>query len=495
PRYVAIDATGGMGSWLNVPLRIERRYEDYEVEGGTPKPEGSTFRPAGTVRRRELDSIADPVRRKAVADSIEKARDECIDEATDRDRPDGVSRSEHRRQMRSEIRRCVRRDRDDSNLIVKIPEDSAALLTHPELGEPILAMGDLIDETELQSLGDALGALPKTPWTAQVQLPRGVSSLLQHARYNRVEALSLGASGKLDLGRLQVDGLARIGLADGVPNAELSVSRRSPNAAMALTGYRRLATANPETRPFGLVNSSTALFSQRDDGEYFRTLGVEWTAANTNSGWWSLRLYYERQRPAQVETSASLPHLFDGSKLFRPNFQADSATQAGASLTLRGTKAVSRTLTLGAEANLQGGTGDFDFGRSSVTLRAFLAPPGPLAGAMTVSAGTSTGEVPLQSRFYLGGPATLRGYDGGVLAGSAYWTGRIEVGNAFPAARITAFSDIGWAGDRDRFGDGKPLLAVGIGASFLDGLVRIDLARALRAPTGLRLDFYFDGIL
>ncbi|MEZ4586369.1 MAG: hypothetical protein R2909_08225 [Gemmatimonadales bacterium] len=46
PRYVAIDATGGMGSWLNVPLRIERRY-DYEVEGGTPKPEEWQHLPAG----------------------------------------------------------------------------------------------------------------------------------------------------------------------------------------------------------------------------------------------------------------------------------------------------------------------------------------------------------------------------------------------------------------------------------------------------------------
>ena len=39
------------------------------------------------------------------------------------------------------------------------------------------------------------------------------------------------------------------------------------------------------------------------------------------------------------------------------------------------------------------------------------------------------------------------------------------------------------------------LCGAGIGASFLDGLVRIDLARALRAPTGWRVEFYFDGLL
>jgi len=36
---------------------------------------------------------------------------------------------------------------------------------------------------------------------------------------------------------------------------------------------------------------------------------------------------------------------------------------------------------------------------------------------------------------------------------------------------------------------------VGIGGSLLDGLVRMDIARALRAPTGWRLELYVDGII
>jgi hypothetical protein len=34
-----------------------------------------------------------------------------------------------------------------------------------------------------------------------------------------------------------------------------------------------------------------------------------------------------------------------------------------------------------------------------------------------------------------------------------------------------------------------------VGASLIDGLVRMDLSRALRAPTGWRFDLYFDGRL
>jgi hypothetical protein len=42
---------------------------------------------------------------------------------------------------------------------------------------------------------------------------------------------------------------------------------------------------------------------------------------------------------------------------------------------------------------------------------------------------------------------------------------------------------------------GRPLYAVGVGASFLDGILRVDLARGLAAPKGWRVDLYVDAIL
>jgi hypothetical protein len=65
-RYAALDGIGNMGSWLGIPVKFERVYSDYEVEGGTPPPEGSTFRPAGTRARAHPDSVAvDEVARQA----------------------------------------------------------------------------------------------------------------------------------------------------------------------------------------------------------------------------------------------------------------------------------------------------------------------------------------------------------------------------------------------------------------------------------------------
>ncbi|HEX9893347.1 MAG TPA: hypothetical protein VGA78_05455 [Gemmatimonadales bacterium] len=492
PRYMALDAAGKMGSWLGVPVRLERVYEDYEVEGGTPPVPGSTFRPAGTVRRRERydDTPADSTERRRVADSTSAAVKECIDRETRRLNSEGWKG----RAYRQELRRCWRRP-SDSSLVVIVPADTAALLVSPELGEPILQMGDLISEAEIRSLSGAIGDLPGTPWGARVQLPSGVGALLQHARYNRIEALSLGVSGTLDLGPAAVRGTARLGVADLVPNADLSLLRTTSSARLGLTAYRRLATANPDARPFGPINSVLGFLAQRDDGEYYRTLGLELTAQNTNSGWINARVFLQRERPAEVETNASLPHLFDKSNLFRSNFVADSATQLGGSVTVRGSRALSHAVALGGETTVDGATGDFDFGRAAGTVRLFVTPSGPLAGAVSVSAGTSTGTVSNQGRFFLGGPGTLRGYSGGVLAGPAFWSARAEVGNSFPAARVTVFGDAGWAGERSQFSTGRPLIGAGVGASFLDGLVRFDLARGLRDPKGWRLEIYVDGIL
>ena len=89
----------------------------------------------------------------------------------------------------------------------------------------------------------------------------------------------------------------------------------------------------------------------------------------------------------------------------------------------------------------------------------------------------------------------MRGYDGLAAAGEAFWRGRVELANGLPFPRLALFSDVGWAGARAQYFRGRALMAVGVGASVLDGLLRADLARALRSPTGWRLDLYVDAIL
>lgn len=491
PRYVAIDAVGSMGSWLDAPFKIERVYQDYEVEGGTPPDPSSTFIPAGRSRWVTRDGTPiDSAARERRADSVRTAIADCVEAA----RTTADTLDETGRRIRVRVRQCRRID-GDSNLTVVVPTDTMAMLTSTALGEPILQMGDLITEEELVGLRDAIEGLPDRPWERRIELPSGLGALLRNARYNRIEALSLGLAGAAEFGRLRLEGVARLGMADLKPDLTASLVRQTVGRRWAITGYRRLATANPAARPFGPVNSSMALFAGRDDGEYFRTRGVELTADDTDASRWSFRAWHQQERFAEVETDASLPGLFDGDRLFRINIIADAATQSGASLTVRAARPLSRSVTLGGETTIDGATGTFDYGRAAFTVRAFITPASRLAAAVSLSAGTSRGTVPVQSRFYLGGGATLRGYPGGAAAGDAFWLVRAEVGNTFPAARLIAFTDIGWAGSRANFGTGSSLPSVGIGGSFLDGLVRIDIAHGLKEPGGTRIEIYFDGML
>ena len=500
PRYLAVDLEA-QAAVIRVPAKFERTYENYRVQGGTEPPPNARP-PAGSVRRINEDSIYRSMDPDTLAARIERCVQEIVDSAVAqraRDRAEGRNVVEISVRPGRYQRRCRRNMvRGDERWPVQVQlanGDTAALLHGADLGEPILQMGDVMSEAELRELGREIGAIPQQPWQARPKLPLGVGAVLKNARYNRVEALSLGINGSVDFGRLQLDGLARIGVADLEPNFEIGLARPARNARYRSGAYRRLEAANPDTRPFSVMASFGALFLQRDDGEYYRALGAELTGENTNAGWWSWRLYTQRERPAGVHTQIGLPHALNNDKGFRPNIVADLATQAGGSLTLRGSRVLGRNVLVGAEATIDGATGTFDYGRGNGAVRTAITGVGPLAIGIEVGAGTSTGGLPVQHRFYLGGPATLRGYTGGAAAGDAFWRGRLEAATQLPVARLAVFGDAGWAGDRAMFSSGRALPSVGVGASFLDGIIRLDLARRLRSPQGWRFDFYLDGIL
>ena len=79
--------------------------------------------------------------------------------------------------------------------------------------------------------------------------------------------------------------------------------------------------------------------------------------------------------------------------------------------------------------------------------------------------------------------------------GTSFARVKVELAREVGAARWAVFSDWGWAGERSDFDLDEGLLSAGAGLSILDGLIRIDLARAVRAPTGWRLELYLDSVL
>ena len=457
PRLIAMDAVATAGSFLQVPMRYERLYDEYEVGGDTaaslaPRP------PAATP----------------VEDSI--ARAAC-----------------HERQEREKI--SCRCDNGRCQVFaVNLPTDTAALLASTSLPPPFGSANDtLISAGEMEQLTRGVGSLPQVPWQLHARPLRwGLG------RYNRIEGLALGAKGELDLGRLTLDGTGRIATTDATLDLQGGVLRETGNTRFRLGGFYRLAAVDPTARSLGIGNSLNALVLGRDDGDYFRATGAELTVIPpvTLPQTFSVRLYVERQRRAIKRTDFSIPNLINDINVFRPNISADSADQFGASVTFRAQRGIDPERTMvTSDVTIDAATGTFDFGRASTTLRV-TAPLGPrIAGAIELAGGISTGRVPIQSHWYLGGPGTLRGYDGAATTGDAFWRARAELANRWPAARVVLFSDVARADQRERLSLANPLASVGVGVSFLDGLFRVDLARAFTSPTGWRLDIYSDAAL
>jgi hypothetical protein len=60
-------------------------------------------------------------------------------------------------------------------------------------------------------------------------------------------------------------------------------------------------------------------------------------------------------------------------------------------------------------------------------------------------------------------------------------------------ARPVVFYDAGWAGRRDDWRHpGRPLSGAGVGASFLDGLIRLDVAKGIRPERGVKAYAYLE---
>jgi hypothetical protein len=458
PRLMAIDMEANLGMMAGMPVRFERSYADYEVQASATPQQA----PVSVLAQR--DTAAGGICRR----EAEAAGEVC----------------------QCEGNRC-RRWRVD------VPADTASLLTSPDLPPP-LAEGNarLITGEEVESLARVLTPSLGRMGDFRPDLTTQVAGL-RMLRYNRVEGLSIGARADVAWGPLAIDGEARIGVADLEPNVEIGVARESLARRLRIAGYRRLTPFDPTARVFGLGASLNALLFGRDEADYFRATGAELTSGPVRDDRWAFawRLFGEHQHAVSRNTQFTLARAWD-SDPFGEVRAADDADQAGLGVSLSrdfgGDRSPAR-LTLGT--GVEGQTGTFGFGRGQLFARLGAPSLGRFALALEAAAGTTTGDVPLQGQWYLGGPSTVRGYRGALIGGEAFWRARAEVATPLPAARLVLFSDAGWVGARDAWDFDPPLLSVGVGASFLDGLVRLDLARALRAPTGWRVDLYLDAAL
>lgn len=382
-------------------------------------------------------------------------------------------------------------------MAIRVPCDTALLVNSPDLPPSIYDPGEAIfGSAERDELLKALDFSLQAAWAPQ---PIRWRYGLGLTRYNRVEGLSSAFGANLELGKgFAVDGLVRLGTGDWEPNVDLGLSRSNGRDTWRAGAYRRLAVMSdwgPEPSFGGLG----ALLFGRDDGFYYRTTGAELERSAARGGGLSVRLFAEHDHPVSATTSFNVANAFGSASEFGPNIDAERGNTFGLAirdarsfgLDPAGWRALTNVLVEGGWFAADTGEGR-GFSRAAADLTVSRGLGGRVAAALTVAGGLAD-NAPVQRFFFLGGTPTVRGQLAGTAVGEAYWLARLELGGARGAVRPAIFGDIGWAGPRDLWNHpGRPLSGAGVGLSFLDGLIRADLARGIYPREKFRFDAYFE---
>lgn len=486
PRAQAAEGEMQVG-FMRVPVRLEESFDYAVVNGLTEElPE---------IRDVRIELVRDSV----IADSLGLSGSERRDWLRERRRERRIAQREAGDQPACDDGATERLSHQSRHngivpLLVRTPCDTVALVGSPSLPPSIYAPGEeVFSKTDLEEMQRMIGFSAQAGFGPQrpTLLWGPTRNLL---RYNRVEGLSAGIGARQELGQgLALEGLAQIGIADLQPNAELSLSRSDGARTVRIGAYRRLVAANDWGTPLGFGSSLNAVLFGRDEGFYYRALGAELAGTGIRGSRFEWRLFAERHDAAEVETHFSLANALHGLR-FIDNIAADDATLVGVGARLTRTFGLDpQKVRLFGDIRLEGGSGDFTYGRAAVDATLSRSITSRLAGALTAGGGTTLGEVPVQRLWYLGGTQTVRGQTAGTAAGDAYWLARAELGGAFVAARPLVFFDLGWAGDRaDWRNPGQPMSGAGIGASIMDGLLRFDVARGIRPRERWTANLYFE---
>jgi hypothetical protein len=417
--------------FLRVPLRVEQGFEYAEVRvshGDTTQGATATAATAGATPGQPLPSAARP----------------------------GV--------------------RNGGRLVWLLPvADSAALADPRRLRDSASGpAGARLPAGDFHDRSTRLGAI-RPRWNPRAPEFRHLSDLA--GRYNRVQGPSVRFGTLQELPLLSLEASIRVPLAEPIPEGEVTLTPAGGSGHPRLSLYRRLTAANEWDDPLGLGNSLSALLLARDDGLYFRTTGLEVVGGSHELAW---RIFDERQSSAHRHVSFTLPALFSGKLLTDRPLQAETGRSLGASLRSRRLTELPAGWRLGSDARLEVATGDAAYGRLALDVTGTRAIGRGLALALTAGAGGSAGHLPIQRLWYLGGSQSVRGFNPGDAAGRGYWRIRGELGLSSPGLRPALFTDLGAAADHMPWQrTGPTLVATGVSLSFLDGLIRLDFARAL----------------
>lgn len=326
--------------------------------------------------------------------------------------------------------------------------------------------------------------------------------LPEFLRYNRVEALGLGLSGRYQIPRRpfwSLGGGIGFGVADLELKGRLDLRYDAPGKRAQLAGYSELhlmgSALTDDKRAYGAF--LRAFFLGRDDADYYRssgaalTLGRRWGrfGARLGAGW-------EDQRSVEKNTDIAIPSIWQDT-VFQPNPPVDEGDYWRGDLEATyyigdWTRPTDRAeLALGVEAGTGSGSRDYLQPRARFEGRVDFGDL--VAMAFKTRGGWTSGTVPFQRQWGIGGLETVRGFVYGTRRGDSFWFAQIELSPRRKAITPVVFGDVGWAGDTNDWPGSDPLWSFGAGASFLYGILRADFV--FPEAKEVWFELYFAGAL
>ena len=477
PKLQVLEAGAQVGM-MRVPVQVEQKFRYASVNGldslpAFPRPAVRYVSLRDSLRKAGVDST----KRDSLLRDFRLARDSTAKAQRAKD----CATSGTYTRMQTRYNGALQ-------MAVQMPCDSTKLASSPEFVGSLLGSGESVFGTsDIEDLKKALNFDLQAAWMPQKPV---ITWGLGLTRYNRIEGFSTGAQASMTLGRGYTALVgARGSWADRQLNGDLNLERTNGRSTVRGTLFRRLAVASDFGSPLSFGSGLASLLYAGDEGFYYRAWGAELTGTTPRLGRTEWRLFAEQQWNAPVETRFT---LFRGANDDRvlPNVIADKAVEAGASVRVQNSWGLDPSRwRASVDVRAEGAAGDFDYGRGLLDLTVSHGLPYGAELAVTASGGGIAGTAPAQRAFQLGGLHTVRGIRPGTMSGSAFWMGRGELALSRRIVKPVLFGDVGWAGDRQNFSSpGRLMSGVGVGASVMDGMIRLDVARGLWPQKAERVD-------
>ena len=310
-------------------------------------------------------------------------------------------------------------------------------------------------------------------------------------RFNRVQGASIGLGYQIEQPWSAYSSLfltARYGFSDRRPTARLSFVRDAPVGKLAISAYRDISESDPFSRGLSMGNAIRALFSARDEADYYLATGglVSFETSVSKSAELTVSARLDRHRSIEKKSSAWIHEIYDNGE-FPENPAVSEGWHTGVMGRVDGVFRRARWgLALEGLTSIEGG---------DMTARAYgewRQPIGYRHGAtVRLKGGLATRPTLPQMAFRAGGQGSVRGHTYGIQRGDAFWAIQTDVSATPRPIRPVLFLDAGQAGSLSSLGDARLLVGAGAGISLAGGLIRLELSHPVTprpSGSGLRLD-------